>query len=63
MGEEVIVSEVWKPGQECPQSGLYEPSLGGTQIALSKGDRFPPTDAGSGWVLVQATKKEAGDES
>jgi hypothetical protein len=44
-----------KPGEIVPQSGIYK-SAGGREAALSRGDRFPPTMAGSGWTEVQLTK-------
>ncbi len=46
-----------KPGTKAPTSGIYKPSGGGTEIALSRGNRFPPTKSGGGWVLTNPTKK------
>ena len=46
-----------KPGEVCDASGIYASSIGGTEIALSRGDRFPPTRAGAGWFLVRPTEK------
>lgn len=47
---------LWRPGQRAETSGLYIGSRGGTEIALSAEDRFPPTLGGAeGWVLVRAT--------
>jgi len=48
--------ETFRPGETCPASGLYEDAAGERQIALSKGDRFPPTRRGGTWHLVQITK-------
>lgn len=45
-----------KPGTVTPQSGIYKPTAGGAEVALSKGDRVPPTKAGSGYVLKTPTK-------
>ncbi len=47
-----------KPGNVTPTSGIYQPSNGGTQVALSEGDRIPPTDKGGTYRLVQPTKKK-----
>lgn len=30
-------------GQPTPESGIWEPINGGTPIAVSKGDRLPPS--------------------
>jgi len=45
-------------GEKCQQSGIYRPSCGCMQIALSKGDTFPPcrTHGSVTWILVQATR-------
>ncbi|MDQ1748609.1 MAG: hypothetical protein QOD07_2872 [Frankiaceae bacterium] len=45
-------------GQTCEQSGIYKPSCGCKEIALSKGEAFPPCgDHGpTEWSLVQATQ-------
>ena len=48
-----------KPGQKTPQSGIYRPTKGGSEVALSKGDRVPPTKAGGGFLLRAATKRGA----
>ena len=53
-----------KTGETCQQSGIYNGTCSNhhvKQIALSKGDRFPPchTSACQGsvtWALSQATK-------
>ncbi len=52
-----------KPWNICPQSGIYVPvwprggNTGGTEIALSRQDRFPPAwKAGNQWELVRPTK-------
>jgi hypothetical protein len=47
-----------KPGVKAPQSGIYQPSNGGTQVAISGGDRVPPTDKGGTFKLVIPTKKK-----
>jgi hypothetical protein len=47
------------PGTKCQQSGIYRPSCGDREIALSKEDTFPPCGGGhSGvtWTLVTPTK-------
>ena len=31
-----------RTGQKTPESGIYKPSNGGKEIAVSKGDRLPP---------------------
>ena len=47
-------------GNKCPQSGIYQSvCLHRVQIALSRGDTFPPCargDHGVSWRLVQATR-------
>ena len=45
-----------KPGTVTPQSGIYKPTNGGTEVALSKGDRVPPPAPGHGFVLKTPTK-------
>ena len=49
-----------RTGTKCDQSGLYESVCSHkTQIALSKGDTFPPCqkgDHGVNWSLIRATK-------
>lgn len=45
--------------QKCEQSGIYRSGCAcKTQIALSKGDTFPPcrTHGSVTWTLIQATK-------
>ncbi len=45
-------------GQKTPQSGIYKPTNGGREIAVSKGDRLPPSKGnGTGYKLVRPTKK------
>jgi len=47
------------PGNKCQQSGIYKPSCGDHQIALSKGDTFPPcagAHTGISWILVTPTQ-------
>lgn len=46
-----------KPGEPAEQSGIYKPTNGGSEVAISKGDRLPPTKPGGKWVLDQPTKK------
>ena len=50
------MSKSLKPGQVTPQSGIYRPSSGGTEVALSKGDRVPPTKPGGTYTLTTPTK-------
>lgn len=46
-----------RTGEKCQKSGIYSPSNGGTQIALSNGDTFPPSNKEAvTWTLVTATK-------
>ena len=45
-------------GDSCPTSGIYQGSCG-YQIALSRGERFPPCPhchTAVRWTLVQATQ-------
>ncbi len=51
------MTEKLKPGMKTPQSGIYRPTKGGAEVAISKGDRVPPTKAGGGFVLKTPTKK------
>ncbi len=46
-----------KPGMVTPQSGIYRPNKGGAEVALSKGDRVPPTTPGGTFTLKTPTKK------
>jgi len=46
-----------RPGQKAPVSGIYSPTKGGAEVAISKGDRVPPTKQGGGFVLKVPTKK------
>lgn len=46
-----------KPGNIAPKSGIYTPSKGGAQVAISKGDRLPPTKPGGTFKLTIPTKK------
>lgn len=50
------MSKSLKPGQVTPQSGIYRPSGGGSEVALSKGDRVPPTKPGGTYTLTTPTK-------
>lgn len=44
-------------GQKAPASGIWKPSNGGTEVALSKGDRFPPSKGeGTAYQLVRPTR-------
>jgi len=44
-------------GQKTPESGIYQPANGGKQIAVSKGDRLPPSKGkATTYKLVQKTK-------
>jgi hypothetical protein len=47
-----------KPGNVTPASGIYRPTKGGAEVALSQGDRVPPTKSGGHFVLVTPTKKK-----
>lgn len=51
------MGKVLKPGNVTTQSGIYKPTKGGSEVAISKGDRVPPTKAGGGFVLKTPTKK------
>jgi hypothetical protein len=47
-----------KPGEPADKSGIYKPTKGGgTEVAISKGDRLPPTVPGGKWVLKTPTQK------
>jgi len=44
-------------GGKCPQSGIWKPTNGGMEIALSEGDTFPPSNGGgTDYILVRPTK-------
>lgn len=46
-------------GQTCETSGIYRPSCGCKEIALSKGETFPPCAGkhqGITWTLVRPTQ-------
>ena len=44
-------------GEKAPQSGIYKPTNGGKEIAVSKGDTLPPSKGqGTGYKLVRPTK-------
>ena len=45
-----------KPGQKAPQSGIYRPTKGGAEVAISKGDTVPPTKPGGGFILKTPTQ-------
>jgi hypothetical protein len=44
-------------GQEAPKSGIWKPANGAKEIALSKGDTFPPAGGeGTDYKLVRPTR-------
>lgn len=44
-------------GDRCPQSGIYRPSTGGKEVAMSRGDVFPPSGGkGADYTLVRPTR-------
>jgi hypothetical protein len=44
-------------GQKVPQSGIWQPTNGGKQIAVSQGDTLPPSKGnGTSYILVTPTK-------
>jgi hypothetical protein len=51
------MNKALKPGMVTPQSGIYRPSKGGAEVAISKGDRVPPTKPGGTFSLKTPTKK------
>jgi len=51
------VTDRVKPGEKAPESGIYRPTKGGAEVALSEGNRVPPTVPGGGFVLVTPTKE------
>ncbi len=46
----------YRPGEKAPKSGIYKPTDGGTEVAISQDDRFPPTTPGKGFTLKTPTK-------
>lgn len=45
-------------GGTAPQSGIYRPSNGAHEIAVSEGDRLPPAGGeGVDYKLIRPTKK------
>ena len=45
-------------GQTAPRSGIYRPSNGGREIAVSEGDRLPPARGeGVDYTLVRPTRR------
>lgn len=45
-------------GHKVPVSGIYRPTNGAKEIAVSKGDTFPPAGGkGTGYKPVRPTKK------
>ena len=59
-------AETFRAGERAAQSGLYIGTRGGTEIALSREDRFPPPLVpGAEWMLIRPTERmphEALDE-
>jgi hypothetical protein len=53
------MAEGHKPGAKAPASGIYRPTTGGTEIALSKGNRFPPIKAGGTLVAKHLIQKKS----
>jgi len=45
-------------GEKCPQSGIWQSTCCGEQIALSKNETFPPCGkhGGTSWTLIRATE-------
>lgn len=44
-------------GQKAPKSGIYKPTNGAKEIAVSEGDTLPPAKgAGTDYKLVRPTK-------
>jgi hypothetical protein len=44
-------------GHKAPTSGIYKPTNGGKEIAVSQGDTLPPAKGeGTGYKLVRPTK-------
>lgn len=44
-------------GTKVPKSGIWKPTKGGKEIAVSKGDTFPPAKGnGTNYTLVRPTK-------
>lgn len=52
------MNKVLRPGMVAPASGIYTPTKGGAQVAISQGDRLPPTKPGGTFVLTTPTKKK-----
>jgi hypothetical protein len=49
-----------RPGQIVPESGVYR-SSNGTEAALRRGHRFPPSDRGATWetvLLIKSRRKK-----
>lgn len=52
-----MASKPLHTGQKAPTSGIWDPTNGAKQIALSKGDTFPPAGGkGTNYKLVRPTK-------
>jgi hypothetical protein len=48
-----------KTGEKCGQSGIYKSQCHGQEVALSRGDTFPPCQEcrhATTWILVRPTK-------
>jgi len=44
-------------GQKAPTSGIYRPTNGGKEVAISKGDTLPPSKGdGTNYTLVRPTR-------
>lgn len=46
-------------GQKCPQSGIWASDCHSKQIALSRGDTFPPCGGchrAANWTLIRPTQ-------
>lgn len=44
-------------GGKAPQSGIWKPTKGGKEIAVSEGDTFPPANGnGTDYKLVRPTR-------
>ena len=45
-------------GHKVPQSGIWKPSNGGKEVALSEGDTFPPSrQKKTSYTLVRPTRQ------
>lgn len=56
-GKITTMSKNPSTGQKAPKSGIYQPTNGGKEIAVSQGDTLPPAKGeGTGYKLVRPTK-------